>query len=110
MSRHVHLEALRKKLAKLAPAGNVESLAQVRPAKAMNESASEGHESNTSSGDTLDRLITRSDDQSQNADATALRKLANGDFDDLSPREQLQLEAIVEEEGRPVSFIRGGIF
>nr|WP_160163552.1 DNA/RNA non-specific endonuclease [Pirellula staleyi] len=35
----------------------------------------------------------------------ALRKLQNGDFDDVSPRERMHLEAIVEEDGRPVVFV-----
>ncbi len=49
----------------------------------------------------MDSLVTRS----FGAETSALRKLQNGDFDDISPRERMQLEAIVEEDGRPVVFV-----
>ena len=41
---------------------------------------------------------------------SAVHKVLDGDLDKLSPEETFQLEAIVETQWRPVSFIRGGRF
>jgi hypothetical protein len=107
MARDHQLEALRKKLAKVAPGGNLESLAKARPASPSSEGALESRAAPRTAGARLDSRVTRSAGRSAEVEAAALRKLANGDFDDVSPRERLELEAIVEAEGRPVAFIRG---
>jgi len=102
MSRDATLQALRRKLSKVAGSNNIESLARERTAT---PEGAEGLESRTteSSGNSgrPEHLVTRSFD----TESSALRKLENGDFDDISPRERRHLEAIVEEEGRPVAFI-----
>jgi endonuclease G, mitochondrial len=110
MSNNRHLEALRKKLAKVAPAGKLEFLARDQPVELITEAALESIGDSAGRGETLDRLVARSVGRSAESEASALCKLANGDFDDVTPEEQLQLEAIVEEEGRQVSFILDDIF
>lgn len=102
MPRDASLHTLRRKLSKVAGAGKLESLAKERTAGSTVDG---GRESLT--GDSrgrearLDNVVTRSLD----AETSALRKLENGDFDDISPRERGHLEAIVEEDGRPVVFV-----
>ena len=102
MPRDGSLQAIRKKLSKVAGNGNLESLAKERSAGL---SEVEGRESLTDDSGrrrtTLDHLVPRNLD----AESSALRKLQNGDFDDITPREQGYLEAIVEEDGRPVAFV-----
>ncbi|MFZ4470872.1 MAG: hypothetical protein ACOYOZ_16535, partial [Pirellula sp.] len=49
----------------------------------------------------MDNIVMRNFD----VETAALRKLENGDFDDITPRERGHLEAIVEEDGRPVVFV-----
>lgn len=98
-------------LTKVAPGGNLESLARRGPAGPTTESVPEGLASGRFAGGILDHRVTReSHGQSEEVEESALRKLSKGDFDDLSPREELRLEAIVEERGRPVSFIIEGKF
>ena len=102
MPRDGSLQAIRKKLSKVTGNGNLESLAKERSAGL---SEVEGRESLTDDSGrrraTLDNLVARNFD----AESSALRKLQNGDFDDITPREQGYLEAIVEEDGRPVAFV-----
>lgn len=102
MPRDTSLHSLRRKLSKVAGAGKLESLARERTAGPVGDG---GRESLT--GDSggraahLDNLVTRNFE----AESSALRKLQNGDFDDITPRDRGHLEAIVEEEGRPVVFV-----
>ena len=111
MTRNAHLEALQKKLKKIATAGDLESLAHDRFAAPATEDVLESATEPHAVGETLEsRLTTGLPLRSAEVEAAVLRKLANGDFDDVSPREQVQLEAIVEVEGRPASFIEGGRF
>lgn len=102
MPRDNSLDALRRKLSKVARNGNLESLAKEPTAGLM---GSAGRESMTGDAEgrsaKLDNLVTRDFD----VETSALRKLQNGDFDDITPRERGYLEAIVEEEGRPVVFV-----
>ncbi|MDX1964965.1 MAG: DNA/RNA non-specific endonuclease [Pirellulales bacterium] len=102
MPRDASFLALRRKLSKVAGANKLESLALGRTTRPVVESGLENLPGNSPGiRGALDYLVTRSID----ADAVALRKLENGDFEDISPRERRHLEAIVEEDGRPVVFI-----
>ncbi len=97
MSESRYLEGLRRKLLKVAPSQKLESLARNRSGQSSEEGGLES--ASSASVDSDIRLQTE-----------ALRKIENGDFDLLTPREQLGLEAIVEEETRPVAFIKGNRF
>jgi endonuclease G len=97
MSENRYLEGLRRKLMKVAPSQKLESLARNRSGRSSEESAFESASS-------------ASVDKDVQLQTEALRKMENGDFDLLSPREQLGLEAIVEEDTRPVAFIIGNSF
>ncbi len=102
MPRDTSLHALRRKLSRVAGAGKLESLAKERSTAPAGEG---GRESLTGEargrGSNLDNLVTRDFD----VETSALRKLENGDFDDITGREHGVLEAIVEEDGRPVVFV-----
>jgi endonuclease G len=80
MNDQAYLDGLRRKVSKVV--GTTETLEAARAARATG-------------------TATGLEPQAK----TALNKLQNGDYDDLSPRELLIVEAIVEEEGRPVAFI-----
>jgi len=110
MNRNRHLESLRKKLLKVAPEGDLDSLARDRAQVRMPGTILEGLSRSRDAGKTLDSLGAVRGGRSTEAETSALRKLTNGELDDVSPREELHLEAIVEEEARPVSFIIGGRF
>jgi endonuclease G len=97
MSQNRYLASLQRKLGKIVSSPNLDSLAHSRAVRAS-EASLEG-----SRVDSAERVATRQ--ASAEMEASALRKLANGDFDDLSRRERMNLEAIVEEDGRPVVFV-----
>jgi endonuclease G len=102
MPRDASLQSLRKKLSKVAGNGKLESLAKER---AVGSAVDGGRESlpgdSRGRGASLDNIVMRNFD----VETAALRKLENGDFDDITPRERGHLEAIVEEDGRPVVFV-----
>lgn len=102
MPRDVSLQNLRRKLSKVASDGNLESLATERLHKTTAGGGLEAlvEHARTDAAE-LDNLVMRRLDD----ETSALRKLNNGDFDDITPRERMQLEAIVEEDGRPVVFV-----
>lgn len=97
MPRELSLHAIRRKLSKIANADNLESLADERLRK-------------SAAGPELEGMATDGRGRASNLDndineASALRKLQNGDFGDITQRERRQLEAIIEEDGRPVVFV-----
>jgi hypothetical protein len=102
MPRDASLQSLRKKLSKVAGNGKLESLAKER---AVGSAVHGGQESlpgdSRGRGASLDNIVMRNFD----VETAALRKLENGDFDDITPRDRGHLEAIVEEDGRPVVFV-----
>ena len=106
MSTDPILKTLRKKLLKVAGTNKLESLAKDRVAKPAGESTIEALTDGLQREVNLDNLVTHSTE----VEESALQKLENGDFDDISPRERIHLEAIVEEEGRPVVFVRENTF
>lgn len=102
MPRDASLHSLRRKLSKVAGTGKLESLAKERTAGSAVEGGRESLRGDTRGrGSNLDNLVARSFDD----ESAALRKLENGDFDNITPRERGHLEAIVEEDGRPVVFV-----
>lgn len=97
--RKRRVEKLRKKLVKIAGSENqLESLAPTVMASSV-DGIEEGLES-------MSGTVEVSDTKSEKL----LRKIRNGDFDDISDDESMQLEAIVERNGRPVSFIQNGTY
>ncbi|TWU09740.1 DNA/RNA non-specific endonuclease [Allorhodopirellula heiligendammensis] len=102
MPRDTSLHALRRKLSRVAGDSKLESLAKERRSASARVG---GRESLTEDARGqrahLDNLVARDFD----TETSALQKLENGDFDDISPRERMYLEAIVEEDGRPVVFV-----
>ena len=102
MPRDASLHALRRKLAKVAGASKIESLAKDRTS---GESRESGLESLPGSSRGRTGGLENHVEVSFDAESAALRKIEDGDFDDISPRERRHLEAIVEEEGRPVVFV-----
>lgn len=104
MNQTRHLSSLRKKLKKVAGGQDLQAL--VRDKSAPLGGGLEAAVETEFAGARLDNLVSGTPEEQANV----LRKAENGDFDNMTPREQLQLEAIIEEVGRPVAFIRGGIF
>jgi endonuclease G len=102
MPRVASLQALRRKLSKVAGTGKLESLAKERAFGSTGVGVRESFSGDPRKLDAnLDRLVRQSFD----AETAALRKIENGDFDDITHRERVCLEAIVEEDGRPVVFV-----
>jgi endonuclease G, mitochondrial len=108
--RNNYLEMLRKKLVKVTKDDKLESLLGESVSGVRTEAELENVSGSVRTGETLDSLVARFPGDSADVKASALHKLKNGDFDDVSPREQLELEAIVEEEGRQVAFVRNDRF
>jgi endonuclease G len=98
MSRKSSLQNLRRKLSKVVGTGSLESVLNRQMDNAESTEALESLSTSEGSDSSMDSLMI----PDLELRSSALRKLEDGDFDNITPREQQYLEAVVEEEGRPV--------
>ncbi|HEY0984197.1 DNA/RNA non-specific endonuclease [Schlesneria sp.] len=102
MARDYRLHSLRQKLSKIAGDGKLESLSKESSASLTESRGTESlPDIARVPGSRLDRSVAGD----LTFQASALNKMENGDFENITPKERNYLEAIVEADGRPVAFV-----